>query len=461
MLHLGSCTMRKPVPIKQLLRNNLNNLDGVILFDETSCQNFASDFGHLVKHQPIAILKPNSAQDIVKVVRFANQHGLKVAMRGQGHSVFGQPLVEGGIVIDSSSLNSVQMIDFKGRPAVEAGAGALWGQVFDLTNTKKLTPPVNTDPTYLSVGGTLSTGGFGGTTWRDGFQADHVLELKIVTGDGRLLTCSEENNPQLFHSVLAGMGQYGLIVSATLELVHASSHVLFYVLNYTDLSNALDDLTFLVKTERFSHLDLRTSAGQNNKFIFNIEAGAFYDEPNVPNETLLLKDLKFIDKTLTNWSHAQYHHRRDEYKFTPTAHPWLHLCLPASKFLDYAKKIFSSPEEVAFAFPRFSIWKKSSLKCPLVRLPDEEFIARFQITRNPPESTDVEPLIAMNRTLYERAKSLGGTRITTTALPFSQTDWMEYYGELWGQLEKTKKLFDPNNVLNPGQGIFTDLSNKT
>ena len=50
------------------------------------------------------------AQDIAKLVQFANREGLKVAMRGQGHSFFGQTQVEGGVVIDSSSLNAVRIV---------------------------------------------------------------------------------------------------------------------------------------------------------------------------------------------------------------------------------------------------------------------------------------------------------------------------------------------------------------
>jgi cytokinin dehydrogenase len=60
----------------------------------------------------------------------------------------------------------------------------------------------------------------------------------------------------------------------------------------------------------------------------------------------------------------------------------------------------------------------------------------------------------MNRTLYERARDIGGTRLTTTALPFSQADWSQYYGPVWESFRTAKQRFDPNNVLTPGQGIF-------
>ena len=49
---------------------------------------------------------------------------------------------------------------------------------------------------------------------------------------------------------------------------------------------------------------------------------------------------------------------------------------------------------------------------------------------------------------------MGGTRLTTTAIPFSQADWIQHYGPVWESFRDAKKRFDPNNVLTPGQGKF-------
>ena len=42
---------------------------------------------------------------------------------------------------------------------------------------------------------------------------------------------------------------------------------------------------------------------------------------------------------------------------------------------------------------------------------------------------------------------MGGTRLTTTAIPFSQADWIQHYGPVWESFRDAKKRFDPNNVL--------------
>jgi len=438
----------------QLLRNDLADLSGTLLFDDAARQAAADDFGHIVHRLPIAVLKPGSVQDIVKLVQFANRRDLKVAMRGNGHAMFGQAQVEGGVVIDSSTLNSVRVINSGGRPAIEAGPGALWGAVLDAAYAEKLTPPANVDAPYLSVGGTISTAGYGATTWREGFQVDHVRELQVVTGDGQLMTCSDDRNSDLFNAVLAGMGQCGIIVKVVMPLVPARTHVLLFVLNYADLQTAITDLTFLVNDGRFDHLGGRTTARPGGGFTYHLDAGAFYDAPKAPSEAQLLAGLKFASQTARMMTYADYYRRFFPPRLPPLPHPWLYLGLPASRFVEYATRVVASPVEVAFASLLFFAWKRSSIKRPLARVPNEDLVFMFRLYRLPPASVGIASLVAMNRTLYERARDMGGTRMLQSAIPFSQADWIQHYGPVWESFRNAKQRFDPNNVLTPGQGMF-------
>src|SRR5260370_8581693 len=159
------------------------------------------------------------------MVQYANQYSLKIVMRGQGHSRYGQSQVEAGIVIDSSKVNAVQP---PGNDSVDAGPGAFWGDVAKTTLAKNLTPPVFADTMTLTVGGTLSVGGLGNTSQHFGAQVDNVMELDVVTGDGRFVTCSLQRESELFNMVLAGLGQCGIIVRARIPLLSPPPAVLFH-----------------------------------------------------------------------------------------------------------------------------------------------------------------------------------------------------------------------------------------
>jgi cytokinin dehydrogenase len=448
-----SCSSLAPsLPPGQLLRNDLTNLDGTLLFEDAALQAAANDFGRIVHRLPIAVLKPSSTQDIVKLVQFANRRGVKVAMRGQAHSFFGQTQAEGGVVIDSSSLNSVRIIN---SGAVEVGAGAKWSAVLDAANAQKRTLPVIAD-IFLSVGGTISTGGFAVTSYSEGFQVDRVLELQVVTGDGQLVTCSDERNSDLFNIMLGGLGQCGIIVKVVMELVAAPTHVLFFKLNYDDFQTASADLALLAQDGRFNHLDGRGAAKPGGGIGYYVEGGVFYDAPNTPSEAPLLAGLRFANQTAKVMTYEQYYRREEVCSIctAPTLKPFVYLCLPSSRYVEYTSRMLATPEEAAFVTPRMSAWRRSSMKRPLVRLPNEDLVYRFQISRVLPATADSSSAIAMNRTLYERARAMGGTRLTSSAIPFSQADWIQHYGPVWKSVQAAKARFDPKNVLAPGHGMF-------
>jgi cytokinin dehydrogenase len=408
-----------------------------------------------VHKKPTAMLRPGDARDIAKLVQFANRQGLRVATRGQGHSFFGQTQVEGGVVIDSSSLNDVRIVKSGTGGTVEIGPGSKWHPVLMAANAQKLTVPVITD-TFLSVGGTISTGGFGVTTYNLGFQVDHVQELEVVTGDGEIVICSDERNSDLFNAMLGGLGQCGIITKVVLRLMAAPTNVLFIKMDYEDFQSASADLALLAKDGRFHHLDGRGAARPTGGVGYYVEGGFYYDAPNAPDEAKLTAGLKFAKKTATEMSYEQYFRREEVCTpcTTPLQKPFVYLCIPASRYVEYTSGILSSPTESAFLVPRMSAWRRSAIKRPLTRMPDEEIIYRFQLSRILPAGTDTAAIIALNRTLYERARDMGGYRMTSSAVPMSQDDWKRHYGPAWQTVQAAKTKFDPKNMLTPGHGVF-------
>src|SRR5579885_214406 len=168
--------------------DRLPKLDGSLLLDEESRRAIATDEGYMFHRVPAPVLRPGSVGDIVAMVRYANQHKRKVAVRGNGHSRYGQTQAEAGLVIDSRSLNAVRV---RTSHSADAQPGALWSAVADATLPKGLTPRLfpGTCLALITVGGTLNAGGIGNMI-KYGALVDNVTDLDVVTGDGRLVTCS-------------------------------------------------------------------------------------------------------------------------------------------------------------------------------------------------------------------------------------------------------------------------------
>jgi FAD/FMN-containing dehydrogenase len=232
----------------------------------------SEDYGRYIHRSPVAVLRPVSVTDIVKIVAHANKRRLKIAMRGQGHCLYGQAQAEGGIVIDSTTLNNIR---WSSNNTLDVQPGALWGQVAKAALSRSLTPPVIPDALMLSAGGTLSVGGTGEMSYRMGAQVDHVLELDVVTGAGQLVTCSPERNGELFRMTLAGLGQCGIIVRARLRLVSAPESVVMRSLTYDDPAALLSDQARLSAVEALGPLGGAFLRDADGRWRFLLFAGAF------------------------------------------------------------------------------------------------------------------------------------------------------------------------------------------
>jgi cytokinin dehydrogenase len=433
-------------------------LDGELLTDPTSLQNAADDFGHIVHRTPVAVLRPGSINDIVVMVRFCNRHQIPVAARGQGHSTFGQPQVKDGLVIDMATLSDVRHI---GSDRAVVDAGAVWSAVLIDALVDGKAPPVLTDYLELSVGGTLSVGGIGGTTFQYGFQVDNVLSLDVVTGEGRLVTCSTRRNRDLFEAVLAGLGQCALIVRATVRLVRSTSLVRHYLLNYSDLATLTSDQRLLIAARRFDFVQGQIVADEAGNWSFVLEAAKYFNRPFESDALLdglhcegeaVIEDLPYFDfqnrlaptvaflKSIGAW-------------FLP--HPWINLFLPSSVVDNYVSRLLAEltpdPTTPILLYP---FWSGRS-KRPMLQIPAEPVVFLLALLRTaPPDRAVVEAMVKSNRTLFERARDVGGKQYPIGAIPFRRADWVEHFGDQWRKLVAAKRRYDPNGILTPGQGIF-------
>src|SRR5215204_640511 len=371
-------------------------LDGTLTTDPDSLAAAADDFGHLIHRTPVAVLRPGSVEDVVKLVRFAREHGLRVAGRGKGHTAFGQSQAEAGVVIDMSTLNQIHSV---GPGAAVVDAGVVWRDLLLATIPVGLTPPVLTDYTRLTVGGTLSVGGVSGRSYVHGAQVDNVLELQVVTGEGELFTCSESENRSLFEAALAGLGLCAVIVRATIRLIPAGERAQTLRLFYPDAPAMLADLRFLITAERFHHIR-GMSVATPGGFIFFIEATHFYTSvgelPANPTEGLNFIPGSQQTEDMTYFEYTDLVVKLidslNEAGLGGFPHPWLDLFVPGSKIDDFASRTIAALDASLFlpgSLILFYPFVKSRLQRPMLRVPDEEVFFLFDILRTiPHEAAD-------------------------------------------------------------------------
>ncbi|ADB31118.1 FAD linked oxidase domain protein [Kribbella flavida DSM 17836] len=159
---------------------------------------------------PALVVRPADVDQVVRAVRRAAAHGLTLSVRSGGHSLLAHGTNTGGMVLDLSRLDRVEVVDPDTR-RVRVGGGATWGQV-----AAALTPYgwglTAGDTAGVGVGGLTLGGGIGWMVRKHGLAIDNLVAARVVTADGRVLVVDEHEHPELFWALRGGGGNFGVVV---------------------------------------------------------------------------------------------------------------------------------------------------------------------------------------------------------------------------------------------------------
>ena len=165
-----------------------------------------------VDRWPDVIVHCVDRADVVAALRYAQETGRPVAVRGGGHNVAGKALCDRGLVIDLSGLRGIRLDGATGRVEVQGGArlGDLDAAVVP---TGRLVPSgIVTD---TGVGGLTLGGGIGWTARCFGLTCDHVAEVELVTASGDVIVADDASTPDLMWALRGGGGNLGVVTRFT------------------------------------------------------------------------------------------------------------------------------------------------------------------------------------------------------------------------------------------------------
>lgn len=167
------------------------------------------------ERRPLAVVRPVGDTDVIAAVNFARENRLDLAIRGGGHSVPGFGTVDGGVVINLSTLRKVT-VDPKTRTARVQG-GATWGDLNDAAHEHGLATPGGIISTTGVAGLTLG-GGIGYLARGYGLSCDNLLGAEVVLADGRQVRANAQENPDLYWALRGGSGNFGVVTTFEFRL---------------------------------------------------------------------------------------------------------------------------------------------------------------------------------------------------------------------------------------------------
>ncbi len=188
---------------------------------------------------PALVVRPRDPDEVTEAIADAVRNGLEVSVRSGGHSFMAHGTNTGGMVIDLGHLDGIEVLDAE-RRLVRIGGGATWSKV-----AAALEPHgwglTSGDTTSVGVGGLTLGGGIGWMVRRHGLTIDNLHAARVVTADGRLVTASDAENPDLFWALRGGGGNFGVVVDFDF-VVHETASVHHGAVTYA-LGDAVDLLT--------------------------------------------------------------------------------------------------------------------------------------------------------------------------------------------------------------------------
>ena len=196
-----------------------------ILTDPNELCVYECDGFSIAKGMPLAVVFPESTQQVSDCVKILAAHDLAIVPRGSGTGLAGGSVVYNqGVIICTTRMSQIHKVDIENRVAiVQAGCRNL-----ALTDAIACTglrfSPDPSSQRAATIGGNVSTNAGGINTLKHGVTSNHILGMEVVLPDGEILQtrthqCYDGIGPDLPGLLCGSEGILGIITRVWCRLV--------------------------------------------------------------------------------------------------------------------------------------------------------------------------------------------------------------------------------------------------
>lgn len=160
--------------------------------------------------------KQEMIEQLSQLIKIAKANQQKISISGAKHSMGGHTIYPNGIALNMLPYNN--MVFNEKDNVLTVGAGALWSDIIAYLDTYGKSVAVMQALSSFSVGGSISVNGHG---WQKNSPpiSSSVIAFTLMNHKGEIITCSRDENAELFQLVIGGYGLFGIILDVQLKVV--------------------------------------------------------------------------------------------------------------------------------------------------------------------------------------------------------------------------------------------------
>ncbi|MEM3064865.1 MAG: FAD-binding oxidoreductase [Candidatus Nitrosotenuis sp.] len=452
------------------------------VFTEKDILDYYSVDSSFYQVRPKAVVVPKNISDVIKTMRFAAKNKISVTPRGGGTGLVGSALND-GIIIDMKNFDKIKI----GKDFVCVGAGATKGKLDqELNKRKKFLGPNPSVGPYCTVGGMIATNASGSRSIKYGSTIDNLLQVTIVTGEGKTAKLPSKSHlansvlhlarsidksrfPQVSknscgyrldaisnhndsHKILAASeGTLGVIVSAKLRIFKLPKNRTLLVLGYNSVSAAIRDCVNLAKLRpsALEFVDHSTMKNFEAKFPKAINCLLYVEfDSQIPSSVSKLKatsagtilwkldDANSIAKWWNYRNSALYFSLKNLLAGQSLPHIIEDAAVPIEKLEELVSAAQSLPKMFGARLVMYGHAGNGNIHIRLAM-----------------QKKNKSTIKKIAKTFFSRVIQLGGTITGEHGDGIARTDYvrLQYGSKNYKAFTKLKKQFDPKLILNPNK----------
>lgn len=174
---------------------------------------------------PDAVVFVETIEQVQQIVKIANKYMTPIICRGAGTNTVGACVpVHGGIILNFSKMNKILEINPENMTA-KVQPGVVVGRLQqEVEKIGLFYPPDPSNLKVSTIGGSIAQNSAGARCFKYGATKDYVIDMLVVTADGKLIrtgsnTIKNAAGYNLGSLFIGSEGTLGIVVEATLKLI--------------------------------------------------------------------------------------------------------------------------------------------------------------------------------------------------------------------------------------------------